>query len=142
MSPVDKLNLAGIILTGSGSTVAMSGAYMQMNGYFAFKPGKLFEELWRILSSFLTRGVSAGRRRVVIAATLAKDREDRATSLIGFYCVLFGFFLQMIGSIVMVTALFHGGGQQGIPAGASPAAIAAPRPSILTGSDTRKEGQR
>jgi hypothetical protein len=41
MSPVDKLNLAGIILTGSGSTVAMSGAYMQMNGYFAFKPGKL-----------------------------------------------------------------------------------------------------
>jgi hypothetical protein len=108
MTTADKLNLAGIMVAGFGSTLAMFGAYMQMNGYFAFKPGKLFDELLRILVCFARGGFAAGRRRIAIAATLAKNREDRATSLIGFYCVLFGFFFQMIGTAIMACAVLIG----------------------------------
>ena len=39
--------------------------------------------------------------------------EDRGKSLFGFYCVLFGFLLQMLGSGLMFLALFGGNGSGG-----------------------------
>jgi hypothetical protein len=107
MTLQDGLNLAGIVITGVGSSLAMLGIYNQMNGYFAFKPTELFEELRRIIGTFLLMGRSEGMRRIEIAAELSEGRvENRARSLIGFYCVLLGFFLQMFGSILLAAALF------------------------------------
>lgn len=106
----DKLSLAGILVAGFGSCLAMLGVYNQMNGYFAFEPAKLFDELRRILGHFLTKGMAAGRERIQIAAELSEGKtEDRARSLIGFYCVLFGFFFQMLGSALLAAALFASG---------------------------------
>jgi hypothetical protein len=107
MTFTDKTNLAGIAFAGAGSTIAMVGAFLQMNGYFAFKKMKLFSELGRILWAF-HQGFGNGRKRIRIAAGLSKDAESRSTSLVGFYCVLFGFFLQMIGSVLMIWAILHG----------------------------------
>ena len=106
MTFADKLNFAGIAVAGAGSTLAMAGAYLQMNGYFAIRRTKLFGELWSILCAFCS-GLANGRDRLRIAAGLAKDTESRGTSLAGFYCVLFGFFLQMLGSLLMVWAILH-----------------------------------
>jgi hypothetical protein len=103
----DRLNLMGVCITGAGSTIAMLGAFLQMNGYFAFKKLKLFSELRRIVWAF-RKGTTNGRNRIRIAAGLAKDTESRPTSLVGFYCVLFGFFLQMLGSALMMWAILHG----------------------------------
>lgn len=103
----DKLNLIGICISGGGSTIAMAGAYLQMNGYFAFRKTKLFSELGRILWAF-RKGPANGSARIRIAAGLARDTESRGTSLVGFYCVLFGFFLQMVGAALMVWAVLHG----------------------------------
>ncbi len=112
MTLPDRLNLAGIAITGFGSCLAMFGVYNQMNGYFAFKPTELFEELRRIIRCFLTHGKAAGMERIQIAAELSEGKvEDRAKSLVGFYCVLFGFFFQMLGSALLAAALFAGGCQ-------------------------------
>jgi hypothetical protein len=110
MTLSDKLNLAGIAIAGFGSSLAMFGVYNQMNGYFAFKPAMLFDELGRIIRFFLTQGKAAGMERIQIAAELSEGKvEDRAKSLIGFYCVLFGFFFQMLGSVFLAAALFATG---------------------------------
>jgi hypothetical protein len=111
MTFTDKMNLAGIAVAGAGSTIAMVGAFLQMNGYFAFKRMKLFSELGHILWAF-HKGFGNGRKRIRIAAGLSKDTESRSTSLVGFYCVLFGFSLQMLGSILMLWAILHGGEPQ------------------------------
>ncbi|HEY5056908.1 MAG TPA: hypothetical protein VII58_12165 [Acidobacteriaceae bacterium] len=103
----DKLNFAGIAVAGAGSAIAMVGAFLQMNGYFAFKKLKLFSELGRIVWAF-RKGPTNGRNRIRIAAGLSKDTESRSTSLVGFYCVLFGFSLQMLGSVLMIWAILHG----------------------------------
>jgi hypothetical protein len=109
MTLPDQLNFAGIVITGIGSSLAMFGVYNQMNGYFAFKPSKLFDELRRIIGCFLIQGKAAGMKRIQVAAELSEGKiEDRAKSLIGFYCVLFGFFFQMLGSVLLVAALFAG----------------------------------
>lgn len=106
----DELSFAGIVIAGLGSCLAMLGVFNQMNGYFAFKQTNLFDEVRGILGHFLTKGMAAGMERIRIAADLSEGKtEDRAKSLIGFYCVLFGFFFQMLGSALLVAALFAGG---------------------------------
>ena len=103
----DILNFAGIIVTGIGSTLATIGVFNQMNGYFSFAPRQLFLELKSIIGILFTKGKKAAIERVGIAADLAEgEKEDRTTSLIGFYFVLFGFFLQILGLASLAAALF------------------------------------
>jgi hypothetical protein len=113
MTPVDKLTIAGIAVTGVGSAVATVGVYLQMNGYFAFKARDFFEQILRIVRKLLLKGPSAARKQIDVAAQLAeRSGEDRGKSLIGFYCVFLGFLLQMLGSALLIAALFAnpGGG--------------------------------
>jgi hypothetical protein len=111
MSPADHLSIAGIVVTGAGSTIAMAGVCFQVNGYFAFKARDFSGQLFRVLRAWLFKGGDSARRQLVVAAKLAEERgEDRVRSLIGFYCVLLGFLFQMLGSALLFAALFAGGG--------------------------------
>jgi len=110
VTAADKLTIAGIVVTGVGSAVAMVGVYLQMNGYFAFKARDFFEQIFRVVRKLLLKGPSAARKQVDVAAQLAEwGGEDRGKSLIGFYCVFLGFLLQMLGSVLLVAALFADG---------------------------------
>jgi len=107
MTAADKLNAAGIVITGLGSTLAMFGIYQQANGYFAFRSREFFEQIYRIVRTLVAAGPKAARNQVDVAAALGKARgEDPGKSLIGFYSVLMGFVLQMTGSALMFAALF------------------------------------
>ena len=119
MTPADHLNLAGIVLTGAGSTIGMVGVYYQMNGYFAFRTRDFFEQIFRILRKWIGEGSDAANNQLNVSARLAEARgEDRGKSLIGFYRVLVGFTLQMIGSALLFAALFMNGGPvRGHPGG-------------------------
>lgn len=111
MTAADHLNLAGIVLTGAGSTIGMVGVYYQMNGYFAFRTRDFVQQIFRILRKWVSEGSAAARNQLNVSARLAEARgEDRGKSLIGFYCVLLGFTLQMIGSVFLFAALFSNGG--------------------------------
>jgi hypothetical protein len=107
MTVGDKFNIVGIVLTGLGSTIAMVGIYKQTNGYFAFKSSDFFNQAFRILWKFVGKGRSAAIKQLQVAAALGKAKgEDRTKTLIGFYFVLFGFMLQMLGSACLLLALF------------------------------------
>ena len=62
MTLADKLTIAGIVVTGVGSTVAMVGVYLQMNVYFAFETRDFFEQFYRIVRKLLLKGPSAARK--------------------------------------------------------------------------------
>lgn len=110
MTVADKLNVIGILITGFGSTLAMVGIYKQTNGYFAFETSEFFVQMYRIFRRFVLKGRAEARNQIDIAAALGKARgEDRGKALIGFYCVLFGFFFQMLGSALMLLAPFVNG---------------------------------
>jgi hypothetical protein len=114
MTPADKLNLCGIVVTGAGSTIAMVGVYFQMNGYFAIKPRNILGQLGTGIKKFFMEGPTAAMAQLNIDATLGgAKKEDRGKSLWGFYLVLFGFLLQMIGSAFLLWALFAGGNTAG-----------------------------
>jgi uncharacterized membrane protein len=108
MTLADKLNLWGIAVTFAGSAVAMCGAYLQVNGYFAIKTWEIPIQIVQVLSA-----VPQGRALELLRdyAKLGEVRkEDRAKSLLGFFLVLLGFLLQTIGAALMATALFANGG--------------------------------
>jgi len=110
MTLADKLNIAGIVATGVGSTVAMAGVYLQMNGYFAIKTRDIFGQLIQIMCIFLSQGKARALEQLNVDAKLGQGRaENRGKSLLGFYCVLVGFLLQMLGSGLLFGALFADG---------------------------------
>jgi hypothetical protein len=119
MTLTDRLTIAGIVVTGAGSAVAMVGVYLQMNGYFDFETRDFFEQIYRVVRRLLLKGPSAARAEInVVARLAAPSEEDRGKSLIGFYCVFFGFLLQMLGSVLLVAALFaNRSGGAGHPSG-------------------------
>ena len=99
MTSADCLNIVGIATTGLGSTVAMVGVYLQMNGYFAIRS----RDVGR-------KGKAAARQELDVAVKLGQAKgEDRVKSLIGFYFLLVGFLLQMVGSAFLIWALFANG---------------------------------
>jgi hypothetical protein len=107
MTASDKLNLAGIVITGFGSCLGMIGIFKQTNGYYAFKSTQIFEHLARLLRTWAKQGRAAAVEQIRTAAALAKEKgEDHTQSLIGLYCVLFGFFFQLFGSLLLLIALF------------------------------------
>lgn len=107
MTLTDTLNVLGIVVTGAGSTIAMVGVYYQMNGYFAIKPRNIFGQLWTVVKKLRREGADAALAQLNLDAKLGEAKsENRGKSLIGFYLVLFGFLLQMIGSALLLYALF------------------------------------
>ena len=107
MTCLDKLNLAGIVITGAGSTLGMVGVFSQTNGYFAFQSWEIFDHLWRVFRTLLKKGKAEALKQIRATSKLAEERkENRVKSLIGLYLVLFGFSLQMVGSLVLLIALF------------------------------------
>ena len=77
---------------------------LQVNGYFAIKTREIPKQIWQLLSE-LPKGQSMNLLRVY--ATLGgMKKEDRGKSLLGFFLVLLGFFLQTIGAGLMIYALF------------------------------------
>jgi hypothetical protein len=107
MTLADKLNLCGILLTGAGSTVAMVGVFFQMNGYFAIKWRHIPAQLWTVFAKMRSGSFAGALSQLNIDARLGETKkEDRGKSLFGFYCVLFGFLLQMLGSALLFWALF------------------------------------
>jgi hypothetical protein len=112
MTAADKLNLVGIIITGFGSCLGMVGVFKQTNGYYAFKSTQIFEHLARLLRTRIKQGRAAAIAQINATAALARQKgEDHTQSLIGLYCVLFGFFLQLFGSFVLLSALFADSGR-------------------------------
>jgi hypothetical protein len=96
-----------VILSAIGSSLGMVGIVLQTNAYYAFKSAQLFEHLFRVTRTLLRKGRAAARRQIDVTVTLAALKgEDRVKSLIGLYCVLFGFFLQLIGSLILILAIF------------------------------------
>ena len=111
MTPADKLKLCGILVTGAGSTVAMVGVFFQMNGYFAIKWRDIPAQLWTVFAKMRSGGVAGALSQLNVDARLGETKkEDRGKSLFGFYCVLFGFLLQMLGSGLLFWALFGNNG--------------------------------
>jgi hypothetical protein len=107
MTSSDELNLWGISVTCVGSAIAMCGAYLQVNGYFAIKTREIPKQIVQIVCE-LPKGGAMDLLRVY--ATLGgMKKEDRGKSLLGFFLVLFGFFLQTIGAGLMIFALFVNG---------------------------------
>jgi hypothetical protein len=103
----DKLNFVGIIITGAGATLGMVGVFSQTNGYFAFRSTEIFDHLWRVFQTLRKEGKAKALEQIRATSKLAEARgENRVKSLIGLYLVLFGFFLQMIGSLILLGALF------------------------------------
>ena len=72
MTQVDELNFAGIVVTGLGSTLAMVGVYLQMNGYFAIKASDVPAQLLRIVWKRLRAGKAASQNQLNVAAKLGK----------------------------------------------------------------------
>ena len=108
MTLSDGMNFWGISVSCAGSAVAMCGAYLQVNGYFAIKTLEIPKLVLQVLCE-LPKGQALALLR--IHATLGEvKKEDRGKSLLGFFLVLAGFLLQTIGAGLMVTALFVGGG--------------------------------
>jgi len=57
----------------------------------------------------LAGGIAGALSQLNVDSRLGEAKgEDRGKSLFGFYCVLFGFLLQMLGSALMLLALFGG----------------------------------
>lgn len=111
MTLADKLNLCGILVTGAGSTIAMAGVFFQMNGYFAIKWREILGQLWTVFRKMRSGGIAGALSQLNVDARLGEAKgEDRGKSLFGFYCVLFGFLLQMLGSGLKFLALFGGNG--------------------------------
>ena len=111
MTPADKLNLCGILVTGAGSTIAMVGVFFQMNGYFAIKWRDIPAQLWTVFAKMRSGGIVGAISQLSVDARLGETKkEDRGKSLFGFYCVLFGFLLQMLGSMLLLWALFGNSG--------------------------------
>lgn len=119
MTTADKMNFVGIALTCLGSTVAMVGVYLQMNGYFAAKPLDILFQFSAVVWKCLSKGTAAAQNQLEIDARLGRAKgESLGTSLLGFYLVLFGFLFQMLGSGLLVWALFaNGGSGAGHPTG-------------------------
>jgi len=115
----DKLNIAGIGLTCLGSTVATVGVYFQMNGYFAVKPLDILVQIVALVGRFVSKGPTGVRGQLSIDAGLGHAKgEKHGITLFGFYCVLLGFLLQMLGSAFLILALFvNGGSSSGCPPG-------------------------
>jgi hypothetical protein len=108
MTLVDKLNMAGIAVTFIGSATAMCGAYLQVNGYFAIKTREVPKQIVQILCE-IPRGHAM--ELLQIYARLGEGKkENRGKSLLGFFLVLAGFFLQTTGAALMAGALFANGG--------------------------------
>ncbi len=107
MTAADKLNLWGIGITCAGSAIAMCGAYLQVNGYFAIKTREIPKQIWQVLCE-LPKGQAMNLLRVY--ATLGgMKKEDRGKSLLGFFLVLLGFFFQTVGAGLMIYALYANG---------------------------------
>jgi len=110
MTSADYLNIVGIATTGLGSTVAMVGVYLQMNGYFAIRSRDVLWQFLKILWKTGRKGKAAARQELDVAVKLGQAKgEDRVKSLIGFYFLLVGFLLQMVGSAFLIWALFANG---------------------------------
>jgi len=107
VTPADKLNLSGIIVTFAGSAIAMCGAYLQVNGFFAIKTREIPRQIILVLGK-IREGKAMELLRIYATLGEAK-REDRGKSLLGFFLVLLGFLLQTVGAGIMALALFAGG---------------------------------
>ena len=107
MTTADKMNIAGIALTCIGSTVAMAGVCFQTNGYFAVKPRHIFPQFFTVVWKGLRHGKNEAEKQLEVDARLGREKgEKHGIFLFGFYCVLFGFLLQMLGSGLLILALF------------------------------------
>jgi hypothetical protein len=107
MTAIDRLNLVGVVVTAVGSSFGMAGVFLQTNGYYAFKSLELFGNMVRVARAFLRHGTKAAREQIDATAAIAELKgEDRPKSLLGLYCVLIGFFLQLTGSLVLIWSIF------------------------------------
>jgi hypothetical protein len=105
MTATDYLNIAGFVIAAAGSTVGMIGTFKQMNAYYPFKVRKFLDHLFRVTRKALSEGGPAAIQQVEATAKLGQRRgEDRASSLIGLYCVFCGFFLQVLGAFLLLLA--------------------------------------
>jgi hypothetical protein len=107
MRLADKINLAGVLLTATGSTLGMFGVILQTNGYYAFKWLQLFKHIFLVAKDFCMKGPAGARNNIQTTVSLAQKKgENRGKSLIGLYLVLFGFSLQSLGSLLLVRGIF------------------------------------
>ena len=103
MTTTDALNLWGISVSCAGSAVAMCGAYLQVNGYFAIKTKEIPRQIVQVLCE-LPKGKALQLLRIY-AALGGMKKEDRGKSLLGFFLVLVGFLLQTLGAGLMILSL-------------------------------------
>jgi hypothetical protein len=107
MKLADKVNLAGILLTAAGSSLGMFGIILQTNGYYAFKWLQLLRHIFLVAKDFCGKGPVAAWNNIQTTAGLAdKKGENRGKSLLGLYLVLFGFTLQLVGSVLLAIGIF------------------------------------
>jgi hypothetical protein len=106
MSREHSLTLVGIAFATAGSALGAIGILLQMNGYFAFRWQEFPLHMVRNLGALLRSGPAAYRARVDATVRLATAQgEDRTITILGLYCVMAGFLLQTIGSLLMAGAL-------------------------------------
>jgi hypothetical protein len=107
MKTADNLTLAGIVVTATGSTLGVLGIILQTNGYYPFRWLDLFRHLFSLAREAISQGMPAAWKTLEVTAGLAERKgENRAKSLVGLYLVLLGFFLQLVGSILLAVGIF------------------------------------
>jgi hypothetical protein len=99
----DKINLAGVAVTAIGSALGMLGIIWQTNGYYSFQSLQVFGQLGRLLRLCMLGKFKMARAFLGLTAVAAeKIGEDRVKALLGLYFVLIGFFLQSLGSLLLI----------------------------------------
>jgi hypothetical protein len=110
MTAADILNVAGFAVAGAGSALGMFGIFKQTNAYYPFRLSQFREHLYRVARKWVKEGRAAAMGLVSATVTLGEKRgEDRTQSMIGLYCVLGGFFLQLFGSSLLLLGALLGG---------------------------------
>ncbi len=100
------LNVIGFASTALGSSLGIWGALKQANAYYPFGILEFAGHLRRVFKKTIQeRGLKEALKQIHIAEKLGELKgENRAKSLIGLYLLFRGFFLNLIGAALALTA--------------------------------------
>lgn len=97
------IHIGGPVIALLGVLVGVAGTLMMSHQYHPFTSFKLLTHSFNIAARLLIKSPEDTRRLMYETSQLSLvNEEDRGRSLFGLYCLIFSFFLQMFGAVLML----------------------------------------